>query len=68
MFDARAILRRAIGADPMPSPMDAEEQAVVVPPVANERFAHHQRMAVKASSPAARRLHQKLMAHYKNKQ
>jgi hypothetical protein len=36
-------------------------------PSDEEKYHHHRKMARKAGSPAARRVHQKLMAHHKNK-
>lgn len=67
-FDPRAMLRRAMGTanQEIESPME-ELGEVAEGPSEDEKYKHHAKMARKAASPAARKLHQKMMAHHKNK-
>jgi hypothetical protein len=69
IFNPRALLNRAIPKMPVAAPDEAEpaEAAQAEGPTDDEKYAHHKTMARKASSPAARALHRKLMAHHLNK-
>jgi hypothetical protein len=48
----------------LPETMD---ESMAEGPTDAEKFAHHRKMAKRAASPAARMVHQKLMAHHKMK-
>lgn len=52
--------------EPSELPESAEAEAAEHQKYCSERCEHHRKMARKAGSPAARAVHKKLQAHYKN--
>jgi hypothetical protein len=68
-FDPRALLNRLRPQAPEVESVadDLGEGGVEEGPSEDEKYAHHRTMARKAASPAARLVHQKLMAHHKKK-
>jgi len=66
-FDPRAVLRHLQPTPAVTLDMELTAEAEPHGKTEEEKFAHHKKLMRSASSPGARALHKKLMAHHKAK-